>query len=530
MRPVRIGWVRLRPARWKPSLSLTLEVAAALAIWELAGRMKWIADGALPAPSAILVRLWIDWADYPPHLAATLTTAAVGFLIGNAIGIVCGTLFAFSPVAERLFRGVNVAIFALPAIAIVPVLVLTLPSDGARIVLAALGCYFTTMTATMVGLASADPRGIDVVRGWGGGRAAVFRYVRLPAAVPAILSGLQVGAPNALLGSILAEFGGGGRWGLGAYLIGSLGRAEPDRLWGIGLVATACAAVGYAAFGLLGRALTGSVRAATLPTGTAALPAPALGRSGRLALAAGAVLMPFALWWGAVAASGLPAMLVKSPLDVFAYLTAGPRAEGVRERLIGALAETLPPSLAGVALGVVAALLLAVLAEAAPRLARLMMPLSLFTQAMPLVALTPILVLVFGRGTAVMLAVTVSVTFFPAYVLLAQGLAAVPQGARDLGRAYGASRWRELRLIALPAAVPHLFAAIRLAAPRAILGVMIAEWLATGTGLGNLLNRARGMLDYGMIWSVAVLSVLVSVALYELVSAAEGAVMRRRGG
>ena len=52
---------------------------------------------------------------------------------------------------------------------------------------------------------------------------------------------------------------------------------------------------------------------------------------------------------------------------------------------------------------------------------------------------------------------------------------------------------------------------MRLAAPRALLGVMIAEWLATGTGLGNLLNQSRGYLDYGMIWTVATVSVLVAV-------------------
>ena len=59
--------------------------------------------------------------------------------------------------------------------------------------------------------------------------------------------------------------------------------------------------------------------------------------------------------------------------------------------------------------------------------------------------------------------------------------------------------------------------------PRALLGVMIAEWLATGRGLGNLLNQSRGYLDYGMIWTVALVSVLVSVALFELAGVAERA-------
>lgn len=84
----------------------------------------------------------------------------------------------------------------------------------------------------------------DVVRAWRGGKGAAFRFVRIPNALPAVLSGLQVAAPNAILGAILAEFDGGGRWGLGAYLIGSLGRAEPDRLRGTGLVATLATGTG----------------------------------------------------------------------------------------------------------------------------------------------------------------------------------------------------------------------------------------------------------------------------------------------
>ena len=152
------------------------------------------------------------------------------------------------------------------------------------------------------------------------------------------------------------------------------------------------------------------------------------------------------------------------------------------------------------------------------------------TQTMPLVALTPLLVLILGRGTAVTLWITVSVTFFPAYVMIAQGLAQVPRAALELPRAYGATAWRELRLVAIPAAAPWALAAVRLTAPRALLGVMIAEWLATGRGLGNLLNQSRGYMDFSMIWAVALVSVLLSVAFYQLALGFERRVLRRMGG
>ena len=157
------------------------------------------------------------------------------------------------------------------------------------------------------------------------------------------------------------------------------------------------------------------------------------------------------------------------------------------------------------------------------------MPVALVTQTMPLVALTPLLVLILGRGPSLTLWVTISVTFFPAFVTLAQGIALVPRSAEDLPRAYGANRWTELRMVTIPAALPYLFAATRLTVPRALLGVMIAEWLATGKGLGNLLNQSRGLLDYGMIWTVAAVSVLLSVLFYQAVVIVERRVLRKLG-
>ncbi|WP_244564168.1 ABC transporter permease subunit [Rhizobium sp. RU36D] len=500
----------------------------ALAVWEICGRLRLIADGALPAPSLVLARFWRDRADYPDHILATLQGAGTGFLIGNLMAIIAGTLFALFPIAARLFRGLNVAIFALPPIAISPILVLTFSGMTPRVLLAAIGCYFVTMTATVIGISQTDRRMIDVVQACGGNRWTVLRLVQMRSAVPPILSGLRVAAPNAVLGSILAEFGGGGRFGLGAYLIGSLGRAEPERLWGIGLAATALALAAYGLFSWISNRLLGASRAISMATSPPPAPDLPSGLS-RILVLIGSVALPFVCWWVVLKAMGTPSMIAKTPAGVFDYLFMAPSAAAAQGKLLAALAQTLPMTLFGMAAGLAFAFALALLSVLRPAFIRGFMPIAVVTQTMPLVALTPLLVLMLGRGPQVIIWITVSVTFFPAFVTLAQGLALVSRSGLDVVRAYGAGPMTQLRLVSIPASLPYLFAAIKLAAPRALLGVMIAEWLATGTGLGNLLNQSRGYLDYGMIWSIALVSVLVSVAFYQSVVFIERLVLAKRG-
>jgi ABC-type nitrate/sulfonate/bicarbonate transport system permease component len=163
---------------------------------------------------------------------------------------------------------------------------------------------------------------------------------------------------------------------------------------------------------------------------------------------------------------------------VFEHVFTSEAAADNRDSLWLALSETLPITLLGMFAGLAVALAFAVATTVWRSLGRTLLPLALVSQSMPLVALTPLVVLVFGRGSLSILVVTVSVTFFPAFVTIAQGLALVPASATDLVRVYGARRWRQLQLVALPWSLPYLCAAARLAAPRAFLGVMIAEWLA----------------------------------------------------
>jgi ABC-type nitrate/sulfonate/bicarbonate transport system permease component len=249
----------------------------------------------------------------------------------------------------------------------------------------------------------------------------------------------------------------------------------------------------------------------------------------RLGLTLLSIALPFLVWWAFLLALNVPSMLGRTPLDVVDYLFLGDTSATAQSRLLTALGETLPITLLGMVLGMGFAFLLAVSSRLTPGFTRAFMPVALITQTMPLVALTPLLVLMLGRGPSLTIWVTISVTFFPAYVMMAHGLALVPRAALEVPRAYGAKAWAELRLVAIPASIPYVFAAMRLTAPRALLGVMIAEWLATGRGLGNLLNQSRGYLDFNMIWTVAAVSVLISVGFHQVVLMVERRVLARMG-
>jgi len=339
-----------------------------------------------------------------------------------------------------------------------------------------------------------------------------------------------VAAPAAILGAILAEFGSGARWGLGSFLLGSLGRADPARIWGIGLTATVMAALAYALCTLLAHRLTASMLAVTIAGGKleASTPASAASRLVRGLVTACSFAIPILIWWGILAGFGVSAVIARTPLGVWHYLTAaGPDGADSRAAILQALGQSLPLAALGLLIALAAALQLALLGTVWRKLSAALMPVALVLQTMPLVALTPMIVLLFGRGIAATLVVTVTVTFFPAYITLTQGMAQVPKPSLDLLDVYGATQLQKILAVRLPMSMPYLCAAARLVAPAALLGVMIAEWLATGYGLGNLLNTARGELDYGMIWAVAFVAVAVSVGFYQLVRVIEAQLLRR---
>lgn len=512
--------VMIVSGRMRETLQGLVAIAASLALWELLGSATGWGRAVMPAPSRILAQAWADRALYALHGLATIETSALGFMIGVAIAVPAAIGFCRYPALERVFRGVNITLFAMPGIVLGPLLVLFLKGDWPQIVLAAILVYFPVMSATLLGLNGLDPRIRDLVAAYGGGAGALMRHARLRGALPALCAGLRAAAPLAVLGAMLGEFGSGTRRGLGAFLLAALPQGNPPRLWGIGLAASAIALAGFILFLLPARGLAASSTDVT-PAAEAHVAAAPESAGRRIALALTAIALPFAIWWLGVTLSHVSPIIAPGPGRTLMLFIAGKEAAAARAALGSALAQTVPTALAGLFVGLAVAFALAALSLLAPMLSRMLAPFALIAQTMPLVAVLPFVVVVFGRGTTASLFTAVLVVFFPAYVLLQQGFTTVPRAANDLVSAYGGGRWTRLVHVAVPSSLGHLFAATRLIAPQALLGVMVAEWLITGSGLGNLLNISRAGLDYDMIWAGAFVSILISVAAHEAVGIVE---------
>jgi ABC-type nitrate/sulfonate/bicarbonate transport system permease component len=235
------------------------------------------------------------------------------------------------------------------------------------------------------------------------------------------------------------------------------------------------------------------------------------------------------LWQGLISGLHLSPFVAKGPVDVYDYLVTGPTAAANRSELLSALGVTVRDA----ALGYVAGTLVAVGVSLAIALRRgigqTVMPVAIALRSVPLIAMTPILTLVIGQGVLSVTVIAGVVTFFPTLVNVTQGLRAAPAAAFDLFTAYGASDMTILRKARLPYALPAIFASARIAAPGALLGAILAEWLSTGQGLGNLMVTSSSTANYSMLWACVVVITAVSILVYNAVSAVERPVVARLG-
>jgi ABC-type nitrate/sulfonate/bicarbonate transport system permease component len=237
---------------WATSL---IGVALLLAVWAVLAVTVFSGKGSgVPTPWAVLGQLKTDgWSFYQPLIAATLGEALRGYVAGNGLALLCAALVLLVPWTERLVVQLAVTSYCLPLVAIGPILSLLLSGTTPMITIAALSVFFTTLIGALLGLRSADPVTLDVVRAYGGGRWSELVKVRVIAALPATLAALKVAAPAALLGAIIGEYLGHIDTGLGVAMTVSEAAVEVPRTWGIALISGLVAGIGYGLTALIAR-------------------------------------------------------------------------------------------------------------------------------------------------------------------------------------------------------------------------------------------------------------------------------------
>lgn len=484
----------------------------------------WLAPRVTPTIPEVAAQILDDRSYYVPHMRTTFAEAAWGYLWGNLAGIVVAAGIVVVRPLSALLEKVAVAVYCLPLLAIGPILQIVTTGSTTKIVLSALAVFFTTMVCCVLGLRSADPASLDVVHVAGGGDLRAFRSVRLQSALPSLFAGLRIAAPAALLGAIVGEYLGGRR-GLGVAMILSQSSFNVARTWGLAIVIGVSVGVVYAVTGLLARVLlpwaAGERPISVLQLGEARR---SLGASFVTAIASVAILV--GTWWLLLRIADLNPYFAKRPMDVWHFLT---RVDDDRTEVFSAFVTTMGDTLVGFGIGIVASVVVAACVVASPFLDSVVMPTAIALRSVPIIAMTPLIALLFGRGLWGVTVIVGLVTFFPTLVAVTTAMRGAPQLACDVVAVYGGSRWRELLGVRLPYALPALFAASKIALPAAISGALLAEWLATGTGLGSVMLRATASSKFDVVWSGSVLIVAASVAAYGLVGVLESAVAGRIG-
>lgn len=223
----------------------------------------------------------------------------------------------------------------------------------------------------------------------------------------------------------------------------------------------------------------------------------------------------------------LDPLVAKSPVDIFHYLFTGTDAGAHRSLVSSGLGRTLLDAGFGFVAGLAAAVGVAVVFVLVRSVEQALLPMAVVVRSVPLVAMTPLITLVFGRGLMATTVISGLIVFFPALVTMTFGLRSASRQAADLCRAYGAGDWTIVRKVMLPSAVPAFFTSARVGVPGALIGAMLAEWLSTGQGLGYAMLKDSSLFDYDHLWaSVAVLTA-VSALAYNIIAAIETVALAR---
>lgn len=178
---------------------------------------------------------------------------------------------------------------------------------------------------------------------------------------------------------------------------------------------------------------------------------------------------------------------------------------------------TLKVALLGFALSMLISIPLAMLMVNSKYLSKTLYPILVIVQSTPVVAIAPLLITMFGSGEAPRLAITCLITFFPLVVSATTGMMATPPELIDLSRSLRAPRYKEVFSIRLPYALPHIFSGMKVAVTLAIIGAVVAEFVAAEQGLGYFIQFSTSFFKVPQAFAALIFLSAVSLILFKSV-------------
>jgi NitT/TauT family transport system permease protein len=240
------------------------------------------------------------------------------------------------------------------------------------------------------------------------------------------------------------------------------------------------------------------------------------GRASAVLLPVAGVVVAVALWWLVTVGFNVKTVVLPRPDEVYAAFT----------RLPGYLLEqswiTMRAIIGGYALSVAAGVLIGLAIAASATVERMFAPLLVAVNAIPKIALGPMLVAWLGFGTKPILMMIFLVCFFPIVLSTATGLTSTPSDLAELARSMDATRWQTFLKVRFPAALPQIFVGLKVAMPLAAIGAVVGEFLpGAEAGLGFVIQQTSGVADTPTAMAAVVLISALSIVLYYAVVAVE---------
>jgi putative hydroxymethylpyrimidine transport system permease protein len=237
-----------------------------------------------------------------------------------------------------------------------------------------------------------------------------------------------------------------------------------------------------------------------------------------------AAAVALAVWQAVVWLTAVPAFILPGPRRVAETLVAQ------HELILSHAAVTAAEVLIGMALGTLLGAATALQLMASPAALRLVLPILVFSQAVPVFALAPLLTLWLGYGLASKIAMAVLIIYFPVAANFLDGLRHTEPALIEMARSFGGTKRQLLLRIRLPAALPSLGSGLKLAAVYAPIGAVIGEWVGASQGLGYLMLLANGRAKTDLMFAALLVLALFTVVLHRGIGILADRMTRRAKG